>query len=136
MNRPLSGRIVQRAIALAAVLFGVVTIVAGTRILGGSDPGYVVFLPLLIYNTAMGFAYLGVGVVAWRHLDHGRNGATAVFLLNLLVLAGIGALHLSGGAVATQSLGAMAFRTLVWLGLFTGLWWLSRRARGAQSRVQ
>ncbi len=51
-------------LAAVAVLFGIATVVAGTRVLSGSDPGYLVFRPLLIFNTAMGVAYLAAGVVA------------------------------------------------------------------------
>ena len=44
----------RRAIALAAGAFGLVTVVAGTRVLTGTDPGYVVFRPLLVFDTFMG----------------------------------------------------------------------------------
>ena len=47
-------RIVQAVLALAAALFGIATIIAGVRVLIGFHPGYTVFWPLLIYNTAMG----------------------------------------------------------------------------------
>ena len=126
----------QKILAFVAVLFGVVTIFAGTRVLTGADPGYVVFRPLLIYNTAMGFVYIGVGAIAWRSLNHGRNGAGAIFMLNLVVLATISMLYSSGGAVAIDSLRAMTFRTIIWLVLFIGLWWLSRRALGTEGHVQ
>jgi hypothetical protein len=49
-------------VAVVAAVFGLATIVAGGRVLTGwSDPGYVVYRPLLIYNTAMGVAYLAAG---------------------------------------------------------------------------
>lgn len=127
-------RISQRVVALAALLFGIATIFAGTRVLLGSDPGYVVFLPLLLYNTAMGFAYVGVGAVTWRNLCRGKNGAGAVFLLNLLVLAAIGFLYTAGGPVAIESLRAMTLRTVVWFVLFVGLWWLGRAAAEKKSQ--
>lgn len=126
----------QRVLAITAVLFGAVTILAGTRVLAGSDPGYVVFPPLVIYNTAMGFVYVGVGAVAWRSLRYGRNGAAAIFLLNLLVLAAISIVYLSGGAVATDSLRAMAFRTVVWLVLFVGFLWVSRKGPGTDGQAR
>ena len=46
-------------------MFGVATLFAGSRVLLGSDPGYEVFRPLLIYNTAMGAAYLAAGITVW-----------------------------------------------------------------------
>lgn len=118
---------VQRGLAVIGILFGILTIVAGTRVLTGRDPGYVVFFPLLVYNTVMGFAYIGAGAVAWRSLPRGRNTAAAIFVLNLLVLAAIWILYSSGAAVAVDSLRAMTLRTGVWFVLFAGLAWLSRR---------
>ena len=128
MNPPPYPGITRKVLASVAVLFGAVTIFAGTRVLTGSDPGYLIFRPLLIYNTVMGLVYIGVGASAWRSLRHGRNGAAAIFLLNLLVLAAIGMLYSEGGAVAPDSLRDMSFRTVVWLVLFLGLRQLGRRA--------
>lgn len=136
LNRPRYLGISQKALALVAVLFGVITIFAGSRALTGTDPGYVVFLPLLIYNTAMGFVYVGVGTIAWRSLNPGKNGAGAIFLLNLIVLAAISVVYTSGGAVAIDSLRAMTLRTVVWFVIFIGLWWLSRRNLGTERQVQ
>ena len=110
--------------AVVAVVFGLATIVAGGRVLTGwSDPGYVVFRPLLIYNTAMGLAYLAAGVAIWRSLPAGRIAAAAIFVLNLVVLGAIVFLYAAGGLVAIDSLRAMTFRTAVWLALFVGLVW-------------
>jgi len=51
----------QRIAAVAAVIFGLATVTAGGRVLlGYSEPGYVVYQPLLIYNTLMGFVYVAV----------------------------------------------------------------------------
>lgn len=50
--------ILQKILALAALFFGLATIVAGVRVLTGADPGYLVFRPLLVYNTVMGLMYL------------------------------------------------------------------------------
>jgi hypothetical protein len=120
-------RIIQRVLALAAALFGLVTIIAGARVLAGSDPGYIVFRPLLIYNTAMGLAYVAAGIIAWRSLDRGKYAAATIFVLNFFVLSAIGSLHAAGSAVAIESLRAMTFRTVVWFVLLLGLAWMSHR---------
>lgn len=112
--------------AAIAGLFGVATLLAGGRVLLGTDPGYVLFRPLLIYNTIMGVAYLAAGIAIWRSLLLGKYAAGAIFLLNILVLLGIILIYRSGGAVAVDSLGAMTVRTVVWLVLFLGTSWLSR----------
>ncbi|MBP9653426.1 MAG: hypothetical protein KBE19_03470 [Rhodocyclaceae bacterium] len=120
-------RFVRRLCAGIAVAFGAVTLFAGGRVLLGADPGYTVFRPLLVFNTAMGAAYAAAGAAIWRDLAWGRNCAGAIFLLNLLALAAIAAVHFGGGAVAAQSLGAMSLRTVVWLLLFLVLARLARK---------
>lgn len=123
------GSLAARAAAAVGVLFGVATVMAGGRVLLGiSDPGYVVFRPLLIYNTGMGVAYVAAGVAMLRCLRCGTRAAAIVFALNLLVLVAIFAVYSSGGAVAVESLRAMSFRTAVWLGLFATLLWVGRRS--------
>ena len=131
MNRSEYLKITQKALALLAVLFGAMTIFAGSRVLAGTNPGYVVFLPLLIYNSVMGFVYVGVGAIAWHNLNLGSKGAFAIFVLNFIVLVAIGIEYTPGGEVAIESLRAMTFRTVVWLVIFSGLWWLSRRNTNA-----
>ena len=127
-----NSRLLQNILALVGVLFGLVTLFAGTRVLLGADPGYIVFRPLLIYNTAMGFAYIAAGVMVWRSLVRGRQAAAAIFVLNLLVLAAIGTLYATGGAVAIESVHAMTLRSVVWLVLFVGLAWLARRSTAVE----
>ncbi|MDY0291112.1 MAG: hypothetical protein RBR02_02055 [Desulfuromonadaceae bacterium] len=113
-------------LAFIAILFGIATIFAGGRVLLGADPGYVVFRPLLIFNTVMGVAYLGVGAILWCNPVQGKYGAGAIFLLNLLVLITIVLLYRSGAPIAVDSLRAMSVRTGVWLGVFLAAAWLSR----------
>ena len=131
MTTPRTVRIVRILATGIAVLFGVATIFAGSRVLLGSDPGYEVFRPLLVYNTAMGVAYLAAGIAIWRSVNAGRYAAGVIFLLNLLVLVGIVVLYRSGGAVAVDSLRAMTLRTVVWLALFIAAAWLARSRTAA-----
>jgi len=119
-------KIIQSVSACIATLFGLLTLFAGTRVLLGSDPGYVVVQPLLIFNTAMGFVYIAAGITIWRNLIKGRNVAAVIFTLNLVVLAIIYFLYTQGSLIAVDSLGAMSLRTVVWLALFAVLGWLSR----------
>ncbi len=104
------------------MIFGVLTLVASSRILYlGSDPGYVVFMPLLIFNHIMGVCYLIAGYLIWRNSQKGEVTALSVFLINLIVLLTIFVVYLKGSGVATDSLGAMTFRTVVWLLIFMSL---------------
>jgi hypothetical protein len=123
-----TGRLTQRSAAAVAVLFGLATLVAGGRVLMGfSDMGYVVYRPLLVYNTAMGAAYVAAGAAIWYGLRWGRHAALAIALLNLLVLAGVALLYAAGGPTAIESVRAMGLRTFVWIVLFLVLLWKSRR---------
>lgn len=118
----------QRIAAVVAALFGLATVMAGGRVLMGyAEPGYVVYQPLLIYNTAMGIAYVAASAAIWYNLHWGKYAAFAIFVLNLVVLGGVVFLYTNGGAIAVDSLRAMALRTSVWLGLFLVLAWKSRR---------
>lgn len=108
-------RLVLGLAGAVAVLFGLATLVAGSRVLLGTDPGYVVYRPLLVYNTIMGVAYLAAGVAIWRGLRGGVYPAATIFVLNLSVLVGVTILRSRGGAIAEDSLRAMTLRTLVWL---------------------
>lgn len=125
---------IQSILVLIAVLFGLVTVFAGGRVLLGSDPGYVVYQPLLIYNAAMGIAYLSAGVIAFRNLKQGMYAAAVIFFLNLAVLLTIYYLYTEGGSVAVDSLRAMTLRTVVWLVLFTGFGWLNYRNKNHASK--
>jgi len=113
---------IQKTASVIAVIFGVQTLVLSSRILYlGSDPGYVVFMPLLIFNHIMGVCYLIAGYLIWRNSQKGEVTALSVFLINLIVLLTIFVVYLKGSGVATDSLGAMTFRTVVWLLIFMSL---------------
>lgn len=120
--------LLQRIAAVVACVFGIATIMAGTRVLTGADPGYLVFRPLLLYNTSMGVVYVAAGVAIWLSVRWGRSASAAVFFLNLLVLVAIIALYRSGDAVAVDSVRAMVMRTAVWLALYLTMVWASRRS--------
>lgn len=122
-------KIFKIILILVAALFGLATIFAGTRALLGSDPGYIVFRPLLIYNTAMGVLYLVAAFIVWKNLRQGMYVAAAIFILNLIVLITLYFLYTKGNTIAVDSLRAMSLRTVVWLVLFIGLGWLSRKKR-------
>ena len=121
-----SRHIVQLLATAVAILFGLATVVAGGRVLLGPDPGYLVYRPLLIYNTLMGVAYIAAGYAIWRSIRQGAHAAQAILLLNVLVLAGIVYLYRNGDAVAIDSVRAMTLRSAVWLSLFLAVAWRRR----------
>jgi hypothetical protein len=119
----------QGIVALVEVAFGIATVVAGTRVLAGADPGFVVFRPLVVFNVAMGVAYVAAGIWTSLSLERGRVAAAAIFLLNLVAFGLVGYLYAAGSRVAVESVRAIAFRTGVWLVLFLSLVRLARLRR-------
>jgi len=123
----------QRSTAAVAIVFGIVTLVVGVRVLSGADPGYPVFRPLLIFNVVMGVVYVLAGLRAWRDHRRGRAWAGGITLLNLVVLLVVLGAYATGAGVASQSLAAMSVRTLVWGSLFLALSRVTRRVGAAQA---
>lgn len=122
---------VQMASAAVAVLFGLATLAAGGSVLAGRDPGYLVYQPLLVFNTLMGVGYAVAGWIAWGHAVRGRNAAAVICGVNLLVLGRIVYLYRGSAAVAIDSVRAMILRSAVWLVLLLVLAWTCRPPRDA-----
>ena len=127
LERSTSVRLTQKVLSLIAVIFGLVTIFAGTRVLMGSDPGYEVFLPLLLYNTVMGAVYIAAGITMWVNLNRGKCATVTIFAFNVFVLGIVGYLYAEESSIAVESVRAMTFRTIVWFVIFLGLTWVYRR---------
>lgn len=123
----LTGRIV----ATVAILFGLASLAAGGSVLAGRDPGYLVYVPLLVFNTIMGLFYIGAGVLAWRGAPAARAVAAGIVGVNALVLAYVVFLYRSGGGAAIDSVRAMVLRTVVWVVLLLLLLWAGRAPRAA-----
>ena len=122
-------KLAGRILSLVAVIFGAITIAAGSRVLLGADPGYAVYRPLVLFNTMMGALYVAAGVVIWLSIARGRWAAAAVFGINAVALAIVAVLYTTEGTIALESLQAMTFRAAVWLVLCFGLFWIARRVR-------
>jgi hypothetical protein len=124
-----AARLWTRGIAVIALVFGAATIAAGASVLAGRDAGYVVYRPLLIFNTAMGVAYAAAAVLIWRDLARGRLAAAVILALNLAMLGLVGYLFRTSDVVAVDSVRAMVFRSAVWLVMFGVLVWIGRRRK-------
>lgn len=100
--------------AAVAFLFGLASVGAGGSVLAGRDPGYLVHVPLVMFNTAMGLLYAITGILAWRGVRAHRAMAAGIVGANVLVLAYIVQLYRAGGGTAVDSVRAMVLRTVVW----------------------
>lgn len=109
------------AAALLAVLFGLATIYSGGHALFGSMAaraavGNAVDF-VLWFNFGAGFAYVlaGAGLLLRRRWAVGLSILIAVATVG--VFAVFGAHVLMGGAYEMRTVGAMALRSVVWIGI-------------------
>jgi hypothetical protein len=122
----------ERSAAVVGLVFGLATLAAGGSVLLGRDPGYLVYRPLLLFNTAMGIAYLYAGFEAWKRSERGYTAAGAILAVNAAVLVWIVYLfRTQAEVVAIDSVRAMTLRTVVWLVLWGVLGWMWRLKRAA-----
>lgn len=123
-----SARQLTRPVAVAAAVFGVLTIISGSLVLFGPKAAQEAAgnaVPLVvIFNTAAGFAYLAGAAALWRHHPAARWIALAIGLATLAVLAGFVVIALSGSPVEMRTALALPFRAAVWLAIA----WLANRA--------
>lgn len=111
-------RILQ-SLALAAVLFGLITVMSGGRALFGSAEARTALgaiVPFVLwFNFLAAFLYVGAGAGLWW----GKRWATYLSLLlaitTLTVFAGFGIHVFSGGAYEARTAGALTLRTLFWV---------------------
>jgi hypothetical protein len=122
MNNDKRSKRLKIITATVAIIFGLLTVIAGSRVLIGlSEPGYTLFLPLVIFNTIMGLFYIAAGMEILRNTKKGAIASKVIFMLNLSVLCLIFLIFISSDQVALDSILAMVFRTTVWLGMYWSL---------------
>lgn len=115
-----------RAISLAAVGFGLLTIKAGGAILFGDEAAraaagnYVPFV--LWFNFLAGFAYVIAGMGLWIQHRWAAWLAIAITAATMLAFAAFGAHVYSGGAYEPRTVVAMSLRTLVWIVIAAIAW--------------
>lgn len=115
--------IYKKIAASVAVVFSLLTIVEGTRVLLGiTQPDYVVFAPLLVYNVTMGVVGVFAGVALWINYGWSLRLTKIVVAAHIIVLLTAGVIYLSGNAVALHSVNAMIVRSVVWVAITLVAW--------------
>jgi hypothetical protein len=108
-----------RPVAVAAGLFGALTIFSGSMVLFGPRAAQEAAgnaLPfVVIFNTVAGFAYLAGALALWQHRSSARWIALAIGVATLLVLAGFAVTALTGAPVEMRTALALPFRAAFWL---------------------
>lgn len=115
--------IFRKAAAVLGILFSILTLIEGSEILLGiTQPGYTVFVPLLFYNIIMGVVGIAIGISIWINHRKCFGNAAAVTITHLMVWLIISSLYFFTNAVALHSVSAMAIRSFVWLVIVFTVW--------------
>ncbi|MCG3211055.1 MAG: hypothetical protein FOGNACKC_04692 [Anaerolineae bacterium] len=110
-----------KAAALFAVIFGILTVISGGRVLvsdaaqqaAGDYVGFVLW-----FNILAGFFYVIAGSSLWAGHSWSVKLALAIAAATLLVLF-LFAIHvLTGGAYELRTLVALILRVVVWAGIY------------------
>lgn len=124
-----------RPAALAAAVFGVLTIFSGGMVLFGpraaQDAAGDAVPFVVIFNTAAGFAYLAGAAALWRNHPAARPIALAIAVATLIVLAGFAVTALTGAPVELRTALALPFRAAFWLVI---AWVLARQSQTSWHR--
>lgn len=128
--------VLNRLVAGFALIFGVLTIVSGGRVLfGGPDAqaaaGNAVHF-VLWFNFLSGFAYVAAAVGILLLKRWARYLVIALAITIVAVFALFGWHVLSGGAYEMRTVGAMTLRSAVWIGIAV---YLQQRARAVAFRA-
>lgn len=108
-------------IAIAAVLFGLVTIFAGGQVLfidGQARAAAGNYVPFIVwFNFIAGFAYVAAGAGLWLKQLWAARLSMVIAFATMLAFAGLGIHILMGGAFEFRTLAAMGLRSVVWIAI-------------------
>ncbi|AKH99582.1 hypothetical protein IMCC20628_00863 [Hoeflea sp. IMCC20628] len=110
-----------RLVAGFALIFGVLTIVSGGRVLFGGPEAQAAagkVVPFVLwFNFLSGFAYVGAALGIARHKDWARRLSAGLAVAIVAVFALFGWHIFAGGAYEMRTVGAMILRSAVWVGI-------------------
>lgn len=106
---------------LASILSGAVgslSFISGMSVLTGMrEVDYFTLTSLIVYNTIAGMAALIAAIGLWRKKRWAVRLTAAIAGAHLIVLTFVSFGYIQEGPVAAESLYAMTFRVLVWIGI-------------------
>jgi len=104
----------QKIAAALALFIGVMSVIAGSKVLiGNSTPDYNVLQWLVIYNVTAGFLSIGVAVMLWQKNKLSMASALMVFVAHAFVLLLL--VTVFSEVAAVDSMKAMIFRSVIWI---------------------
>ena len=99
--------------AVLALFIGVMSVIAGSRVLlGYSAPDYNVLQWLVIYNVTVGVLSIGASVLIWQRSKLSRTSSLIIFAAHTFVLVLLMTVFSEDSAI--DSMKAMAFRATIW----------------------
>lgn len=108
----------MRIVGTLALLFGLVTVLAGGRALFGGElarEAVGAAVPFVLwFNFLAGFAYAAAGVGLLLRSPWAAWLSVLIAAASMLVFIAFGVHVFQGGAFETRTVGAMALRCLVW----------------------
>ena len=127
---------ILKVLAVAAIIFGVLTVVSGVRALFGdaqarASVGNAVGF-VLWFNFCAGFVYVVTGVGLWQTRRWAARVASLLAWSTALVAAAFGWHVMGGGAYEMRTVGALTLRLVFWLGVAT----LAQRASKLAKKSQ
>ena len=106
-------KILKKIVAVLALFIGVMSVIAGSKVLFGIDTkDYTILTWLVIYNVIMGFVSILTFYMMWKNNYHANNLISFILTLHLLVMI---YLNFFSESAAHESKMAMVFRTVIWL---------------------
>ncbi|HNZ90485.1 MAG TPA: hypothetical protein PKM82_04650 [Acidovorax sp.] len=115
-----------RAVSIAAVAFGLLTLKEGGAVLfidGAARAAAGAYVPFVLwFNFLAGFAYVVAGVGLWRQQRWAAWLALAIAVATALIFAALGLHVLGGGAYEQRTVLALALRTLLWTAIAGFAW--------------
>lgn len=114
----------HRLAAALALLIGLLSVKeGGSVLLGLVTKPYPVLPGLVMYNVMLGFVSIAAGIGIWAQRAWSSTLAAVILIAHSLVLLSLFTLLELGKTVAFESVMAMLFRTIVWLGIYCLLSW-------------
>jgi len=115
----------KRIAAIAAILFGLLTIVSGGKALFGDPAAQAAVgnaVPFVLwFNFLAGFAYIAGGIMLWLRHPIARLIAWALALATLAVFGAFLITIALGTPFEMRTIGAMTLRSGFWLAIATAL---------------
>ncbi|KAA3620477.1 MAG: hypothetical protein DWQ05_00630 [Calditrichaeota bacterium] len=106
-----------------AIFVGILSMFSGSSIiLGLKQPGYVILYWLVWYNVIMGLISVVVGSGILLARPWGLKLVRYIAGAHISILLVLVAMYLLSATVAVQSIGAMIFRSIVWIAITFAVW--------------